>query len=490
MLLQNPGAHATGGLLLDDWATADTEKLRMLSRLPATQVQRIVNWQDYVPRSPPRAPAPSSPIIDLNCPWSYRINIEPRYCYSLNDNESCEQSLTTATLATKGHALVCKWDAERRTCIGDEAPPCPPPSPPPPPYPNPSMPAEPSAPPPSPPRPPPQMPAPPVPHAIRARTQRSPPPPFPPPRPPRPPPSNSVDRDATVDEDHQAGASTFGAISAVGMLALVACGWRKARGTAEKAPFTLAAAQSTIAATWQGGMRMRNFSKVSTEEQPFQGDEWRDDVNALGWPSTPPAPAPLEPTASDEAFPDVEVAGEESSNGDAASEEEHGELADDAQSITVRVMLPSGGGSDYDDDDDDDDTIHAGTLVGTLALNRDEIGSILELRAAVRQALEEAPAISRAVRSSGMESSLWYGNADGSRTSLLVGTSRLETVLNAERIWYAPPRARRPPRRLTEQKPHELAEGIMSMRSQQRHQFLFGRDMDDKPKKDNYAFLD
>ena len=229
---------------------------------------------------------------------------------------------------------------------------------------------------------------------------------------------------------------------------------------------------------------MSAFSKVSTEEHPFQSD----DATVLDIPSTPPAPASLEPADCDEAFLDVETAGEESSNGGESEEEQEEQVEDSHDILTVRVMLPSDGG--MDDDDDDDYAIHAGTLVGTLALNRHEIGSILELRTAVRQALEEAPAVSRAVRGFGTESILWYGNSDGSRTSLLVGTSRLDAVLNAERIWYAPPRPRRPAKWTVEQKPHELAKGIMSMRSQQRHKSLFGQDMDDRPKKENYAFLD
>ncbi|KAL1512239.1 hypothetical protein AB1Y20_005501 [Prymnesium parvum] len=470
----NPNLRGVGGVLLEDWSTAHDEKLQMLSRLPATLLDSILKWREHAPHSPP---SPASPAVDINCPWSYRGNVAPLFCYSLTDEEKCEQSFTTATVATKGHAVVCTWIAERLLCEGSEAPACPPPSPPhpfPPPPQPPPHPLEPSPPPPHLPVP---SPAPPTPHAVLARTLRSPPPsPFPP---RLPSPSYSP-----VREGQYAGVSTLGAAALVALVASISFAWRAVREKLSKDPASCSPltfprmCRDGWATVWRESSA---FSRLSTEEQPLRVEE-RDALHVeAGRFST------FEPICDDAASDaaEREMGSRESlSQAEAGPEEEEAEC--DTRLLTVHVMVRP-----TDLAQEDEDAIHLSTLAGTLSLDREEIGSILELRAAVRLALAEAPDISQAISTSAIEPSLWYGNADGSNTNLIIGSSNLSAILAAERIWFAAPsRSARAP---TLQRPYELAQGRMSMRSKERHQSLFGNDLDDTRNlraNENHAFLD
>ena len=140
-------------------------------------------------------------------------------------------------------------------------------------------------------------------------------------------------------------------------------------------------------------------------------------------------------------------------------------FSEDASTLTIHVMLPA-----HRDRDDDDDTIHGGDVIGTLPLSKYDISSVLYLRAAVRQALNDSPFATRIGAES--EPNLWYGDANGNGTSMVTSYSSLQTVLDAERVWLAPHRRSRPQ---IELRPHELAHGRMSKLTQARQQALFGK---------------
>jgi hypothetical protein len=255
---------------------------------------------------------------------------------------------------------------------------------------------------------------------------------------------------------------------------------------------------------------MSTFSKVSTEERPFQAEEECESTlgfpeSALGFPesalgieiTTPPRP--LQPGVSDAILLGVDAEGDEYTEGESDDEQmeedeeeeedddDEEEEAFDPSKLIVHVMLPT----NDETFEDDDDAIHRGQPVGELSLDKSDVGSVLELRAAVRQALEEKPAIADAVAAYGVEPSIWYGRANGINTVMLVGYARLDAVLSAERVWFSPPR--RSTRPHLEQRPHEIAKGLMSARAQQRHRSLFGQDIDSgvsSRQQDNHAFLD
>ena len=132
----NPNTQGTGGILLDDWTTPDKAKIKLLSALPSTPVNTVVELPVPQPALPPPALAPFEP----ECEWHGRSDIAPRLCSDIASEMACEHFWTSAT----SPPVVCSWVLlhGQQSCSGHEAEQCPqppmPPSPPMPPRPPPS----------------------------------------------------------------------------------------------------------------------------------------------------------------------------------------------------------------------------------------------------------------------------------------------------------------------------------------------------------------
>ena len=170
----NPDSEDTGGLLANDWTAPLAGKLALLTALPSTSVETIVDTACLCSTAPPPSPAPPPlPFAALRCYAERYDDLLSGYCN--DDPDDCQWQELYHHFMISGEKEGRKMD-----CKPPSAPPWPQPPPPRPP-----------------PRPPPKPPPPP------ARTDS---PPYPPGPPPlqfkRPPPAPPFDLSAALAALH------------------------------------------------------------------------------------------------------------------------------------------------------------------------------------------------------------------------------------------------------------------------------------------------